>query len=205
MHLLRTTIAAITEIITLRDPLPEPLLLLRIRPLLEILISDPKWLPEQFRRAVDGHNQQYLLYCDPLQRFSIICSVFAPGQNSAIQEYPVWGLFSVLQGRGMRCTYSHSEGRLSENETQKILEGEIVFVSPGNIDIQQISNASSDSPLITIDIFGGNIGSLPRRQFDLSTSAAKEIYSGYANDVLPNIWSDTKERPSGNDRGRIFH
>ena len=205
MHLLRTTIAAITEILSMRDPLPESLLLLRIRPLPQVLISDRNWVPEQFRRSVEGCNQQYLLYCDPLQRFSIACSVLAPGENSAIQEYPVWGLFSVLQGTGMRRTYSDSDNRVSTNGSQRIAEGEIVFVSPSNIYIQQISNISLHSPLITIDIFGGNIGALLRRQFDLKTGIATEICSGYANDVLPNIWSITKELPLCGDDARKLH
>ena len=66
--LLRTFVAAVTEIMNDKN-LPEPSILLRLRPLLEDLVSEDNWLPDEFSRPHPDHFQQYLLYCDPLERF----------------------------------------------------------------------------------------------------------------------------------------
>lgn len=187
MHHLRTVIAGITQIFDMKDQLPDPLLVLRIRPLLQSLISQ-SGLPEQFCKPIEGQYRRYLLYCDGLQRFSVLCSVMAPGLSSWIEEYPVWGLFCVLQGLALRRTFTFTDGQLSGAEAETLGAGDIAAVSAHRPEIQQISSDVLSAPLTTIEIFGGNIGIICRRRFEAGT--ATEFSSGYANRVLPNIWVD---------------
>jgi predicted metal-dependent enzyme (double-stranded beta helix superfamily) len=172
----------------MKDRLPDPLLVLRIRPLLQVLISQSEHLPEQFCKPVDGQYQRYLLYCDGLQRFSVLCSVMAPGLSSWVEEYPVWGLFAVLQGLALRRTFTFADGQLSGAEAETLGAGDLAAVSAHRPEIQQISNDASSAPLTTIEIFGGNIGIMRRRRFEAATET--EFSSGYANSVLPNVWID---------------
>jgi predicted metal-dependent enzyme (double-stranded beta helix superfamily) len=187
IHPLRTFVAAVTEI--MHEKLLEPLLLLRIRPLLEFLISERNWLPEQFCRENPECIQEYLLFCDPLQRFSVVCSVLAPGQKSPIQDYPVWGIISVIRGVGMRRIYSYVDYHLVPRGTERVGEGTVILVKPDSADIHEISNAQANAPYVSVGIFGGNIGTLSRHRFDAATRQPNEFTSGYANTVLPNLWS----------------
>lgn len=188
MRHMRTTISAITQIFDMKDPLPAPLLVLRIRPLLQDLISQSVRLPEQFCKPIEGQYRRYLLYCDGLQRFSVLCSVLAPGLSSWIEEYPVWGLFAVLQGSALRRTFTFIDGELSAAEDDRLAAGSLVAVSAHNPEIQQMSTDVSSAPLTTIEIFGGNLGAIHRRRFEAATIT--NFTSGYANVVLPNLWMD---------------
>ena len=188
MRHMRTAISAITQIFDMEDPLPNPLLVLRIRPLLQHLISQSVCLPEQFCKPIEEQYRRYLLYCDGLQRFSVLCSVLAPGLNSWIEEYPVWGLFAVLQGSGLRRTFNVIDGQLSGAEADRIAPGSLVAISVHGSEIQQMSTDISSVPLTTIEIFGGNLGAIPRRRFEAATTT--KFISGYANRVLPNLWVD---------------
>ena len=38
------------------------------------------WLPPEFAEPDPAHYRQYLPYCDPLERFSIVSFVWEPGQ-----------------------------------------------------------------------------------------------------------------------------
>jgi predicted metal-dependent enzyme (double-stranded beta helix superfamily) len=172
----------------MKDPLPDPLLVLRIGPLLQDLISQSGRLPEQFCKPIEGQYRRYLLYCDGLQRFSVLCSVLAPGLSSWIEEYPVWGLFAVLQGSGLRRTFTFIDGQLSAAEADRLAAGSLVAVSAHGPEIQQMSADVSLAPLTTIEIFGGNLGAIPRRRFEAATTT--NFTSGYANRVLPNLWVD---------------
>jgi 3-mercaptopropionate dioxygenase len=188
---LRTFIAAVTEIMD--EKLQEPLLLLRIRQLLELLAAERNWLPEQFCRENVESVSDYLLYCDPLQRFSVVSSVLAAGQQSPIEDYPIWGIISVLRGIGIRRMYSYSDYRLQAEGTESVEAGVMMLVTPGSIGIHAISNPQSEASYVSVGIFGGNIGSLSRKRFDLKTGQPEEFTSGYANTMLPNLWS-TAER-----------
>jgi len=66
--------------------------------------------------------------------------------------------------------------------------GEIEVLSPVDGDIHQVANALSDGNSISIHVYGGNIGAMRRRRFDLASGAVSEFVSGYANRAMPNLW-----------------
>jgi 3-mercaptopropionate dioxygenase len=191
---LRTFIAAVTEIMD--EKLQEPLLLLRLRQLLELLAVERDWLPEQFCRENVESAPDYLLYCDPLQRFSVVSSVLAAGQQSPIEDYPIWGIIGVLRGIGIRRMYSYVDYRLQAEGTEGVEAGAMMLVTPGSIGIHAISNSQSKASYVSIGLFGGNIGSLSRRRFDVKTGQPEEFTSGYANTMLPNLWSTVERTES---------
>ena len=45
-------------------------------------------------------SSQYLLYCDPEERFSVVSFVWGPGQSTPTHDPSVWGLIGVLRGAG---------------------------------------------------------------------------------------------------------
>ena len=55
------------------------------------------WLPEAYAEAGPRYRQ-YLLHCDPLERFCVVSFVWGPGQKTPIHNHTVWGLVGMLRG-----------------------------------------------------------------------------------------------------------
>ncbi|MGA0796986.1 MAG: cysteine dioxygenase, partial [Quisquiliibacterium sp.] len=69
----------------------EPELIARGRELLSTLIRDDAWLPDEFAQLASDTYRQYLLYCDPLERFSVVSFVWGPGHRTPVHDHTVWG------------------------------------------------------------------------------------------------------------------
>lgn len=160
------------------------------RQILGRLIAHDDWLPD-FAAAPDPvYYRQYLLHCDPLQRFSIVSFVWGPGQMTPVHDHTVWGLVGVLRGEEKaRRFVRQADGRLVAGDWETMRPGDIGVVSPQEGDIHQVANALADRPSISIHVYGANIGATERHVFDTETGAPTPFVSGYSNAALPNIWS----------------
>ena len=67
----------------------EAMIFTKGKQLLENLIAVDDWLPEAFAQPHPQYYQQYLLYADPLDRFSIVSFVWGPGQKTPIHNHTV--------------------------------------------------------------------------------------------------------------------
>ena len=103
----------LADLTRLMDNSPaEPELLAQGRHLLSGLIQHDDWLQPELAQADPHHYQQYLLYADPQERFSVVSFVRAPGQSTPIHDHTVWGLMGVLRGSETCQAYSRmSDGR----------------------------------------------------------------------------------------------
>lgn len=163
--------------------------------LLTELISHDDWLPDEFARSNPEQYQQYLLYCDPLERFSVVSFVWGPGQDTPVHDHSVWGMVGVMRG-AESCEEFYLDpksNRLQANGKHQLHCGDIDLVSPRIGDIHKVSNAHSDRTSISIHIYGANIGSVSRHVYDPENGEKRTFISGYSNNVLPNIWDRTKE------------
>ncbi len=66
------------------------------------LIRDDAWLPDAFAQPHPDRYCQYLLHCDPLERFSVVSFVWGPGQSTPIHDHMVWGIVGVIVLRKTR-------------------------------------------------------------------------------------------------------
>jgi 3-mercaptopropionate dioxygenase len=159
------------------------------------LVATDDWLPEAYAQPHPQYYQQYLLHCDPLERFSVVSFVWGPGQATPVHDHTVWGIIGVLRGAELsrRFTRTESGGGLLTGQAEERLErGAVEAVSPTIGDIHAIANAVPDGVSISIHVYGGNIGAISRSVFDPATGAAKEFISGYANEATPNLWRGVK-------------
>jgi predicted metal-dependent enzyme (double-stranded beta helix superfamily) len=160
--------------------------------LLERLISRDDWLPEAFARPSLERYQQYLLHCDSRERFSVVSFVWGPGQSTPIHDHTVWGLVGVLRGSEKVERFSCAEdGALVSEEVDILHEGFVDAVSPRLGDIHRVSNAEPDTPSVSIHVYGANIGAVERSTYGLD-GKPKTFISGYANDVVPNLWDRSR-------------
>jgi len=164
-------------------------------PLLKALVSTDDWLPEEFAKAGTDTYRQYLLYCDPLERFSVVSFVWGPGQATPVHDHTVWGMIGMMRGAEHCSEFSFERpgSPLKAGERHKILPGEVDRVSPRVGDIHRVENALSDRPSISIHIYGANIGAVSRHVFDAASGEVKPFVSGYSNTTVPNLWDRSAE------------
>jgi 3-mercaptopropionate dioxygenase len=186
---LRDFIADFTRLID-RAGNDEETILAEGRHAVAALVAADDWLPESYAQPHPQYYQQYLLHCDPLERFSVVSFVWGPGQATPVHDHTVWGIIGVLRGAELsrQFTQIESGGPLVEHGQERLEQGAVEAVSPTIGDIHAIANADPNGVSISIHVYGGNIGATRRSVFDPATGAAKEFISGYANEATPNLW-----------------
>ncbi|MDX8411415.1 MAG: hypothetical protein R8K46_06045 [Mariprofundaceae bacterium] len=163
--------------------------------LLSELISHDDWLAGDFAQPSSERYQQYLLYCDPMELFSVVSFVWGPGQITPIHDHTAWGMVGVMRG-AETCEEFDLEpatGHLLSKGSHQIAHGSIDLVSPRIGDIHRVSNAFADRTSISIHIYGANIGAVKRHVYESDTGHKKTFVSGYSSDVMPNIWDHSVE------------
>lgn len=189
---LRAFVAETTRIVEAHGA-DEAALLAILRPSLAGLVAHDDWLPDAYAAPHPQFYRQYLLYADPLDRWSIVSFVWGPGQTTPVHDHTVWGLVGVLRGAEVSTSFiAGSDDRLIAQPPERIEAGAVVAVSPRLGDVHAIANAHADRTSISIHVYGGNIGEIRRHVFDAATGAVKPFVSGYSNVAIPNLWGAPK-------------
>ncbi|MGE3933308.1 MAG: cysteine dioxygenase [Rhodospirillaceae bacterium] len=162
--------------------------------LLADLIAKDDWLPDAFAAPDPARYCQYLLHCDPLERFSVVSFVWGPGQDTPVHDHTVWGLIGVLRGAEIGQRYAIGRDGIEAGHEERLERGQIDVVSPTRGDVHRVANALKDRPSISIHVYGANIGAVRRHVFDAKTGAPKDFISGYSSAVVPNLWD--RSRPA---------
>lgn len=190
---LRRFVGAMTELV---DAGPdEPTVLDRGGSLLAELVSDDQWLPAAFAAARADRYAQYLLHCDPLERFSMVSFVWGPGQRTPVHNHTVWGLVGQLRGAERSEAYELRDGLPQPTGVcDDMKRGQIEAVSPTIGDWHRVTNASDDVS-ISIHVYGGNVGKIHRSRLDEEAGRLVDFVSGYDNAVVPNLWGRPAPTP----------
>jgi 3-mercaptopropionate dioxygenase len=160
------------------------------RQLLGGLVSHDNWLPDWMARSPAHGYAQNLLWCDPLERFSIVSFVWAPGASTPVHDHLVWGLVGMLRGSEATQPYTRNAatGELAAGTPVTLRPGDVAVVMPEISDIHKVTNLLPDRPSISIHVYGSNIGAVRRHTFDPQTGEARIFVSGYTNRKQPNLW-----------------
>lgn len=154
------------------------------------LLRHDDWLPEACTVPHPQYYQQYLLHCDPLERFSMVSFVWGPGQSTPVHDHEVWGYVGMLRGSEINQRYvREADGGLRlAGAASTLLPGDVERLAPEEGDIHQVSNAHADRVSISVHLYGGNIGAVSRHVYDPVTGMAKPFVSGYSSTSVPNLW-----------------
>ena len=155
------------------------------------LVAEDDWLPAEMAEAGPTYRQ-YLLHCDPAERFCVVSFVWGPGQRTPVHNHTVWGLVGMLRGEEV-STEMRPGAPMRPGQVDRLRPSEVVAVSADTYDIHVVENAFSDRTSISIHCYGGNIGAIPRSVFDPATGAARPFISGYHNKAVPNLWDRSRE------------
>ena len=179
---------------SLTDDQAEVHLLQQGERLLADLIAHDDWLPEEFAQPHPEHYQQYLLYTDWQERFSVVSFVWGPGQRTPIHNHTVWGLVGLMRGEETSQPFQQNDQGewVPHGPLNRLRPGEVEAVSPRLGDVHQVANGLSDSPSISIHVYGANIGAVRRSVFK-PEGLSKPFVSGYSNTQMPNLWDRSKE------------
>ena len=164
------------------------------RRLLAELIADDRWLPDAFAQAEPGGYRQYLLHCDPLERFSVVSFVWGPGARTPVHDHTVWGLVGMLRGAESCREYAPQgpadapTGVVDRGVEHLMKPGAVEAVSPTIGDWHVVSNALPDRSSISVHVYGGNIGAVRRHMVDAQTGEIRDFVSGYSGHATPNLW-----------------
>lgn len=161
------------------------------RTLLARLVREDGWLPDEFAQPDPARFRQHLLHCDPLERFSVSSTVFAPGQGTPVHDHTVWGMVGVLRGEEKCEEYAvpAGTGPMVRSGEHLLRRGDIDLVSPRVGDIHRVSNPGAAAPSVSIHVYGANIGVTPRHRYDEQTGEAIPFSNSYVNTVVPNLWN----------------
>lgn len=164
-------------------------------PLLAALVSHDDWLPDEFAQEEPGAYRQYLLYCDPRERFSVVSFVWGPGVRTPIHDHTVWGMVGVMRGAENCHEYDRPTpgAPMTERAQHRSEPGDVDKVSPTVGDVHVVENALIDRASVSVHVYGGNIGAVKRHVFEAATGAMKPFVSGYSNTMLPNFWDRSGE------------
>jgi predicted metal-dependent enzyme (double-stranded beta helix superfamily) len=187
---LRDFVVAMTRLVGRAED--EPTLLREGRALLSGLIARDDWLPEACSTPRADRYAQYLLHCDPLERFSIVSFVWGPGHRTPVHDHTVWGLVGQLRG-AERCEEVRLDGGqpLVTGQAHVMRPGDIEAVSPTVGDWHRVSSARADGPSVSIHLYGANIGAVRRHRLD-GEGRIIDFVSGYDAATVPNLWDRSR-------------
>jgi predicted metal-dependent enzyme (double-stranded beta helix superfamily) len=179
-------IALIRRLTELADQRASVATMLRDVPnVLRPVLAREEWLPAPHKEPHPDHYQQYLLYLDPQNRFSIVSFVWGPGQETPIHDHMTWGVVGQLRGHEVSTNYTRNEnGTLKVAGVHTLKPGETIAFSPEQGDIHQVRNGS-DAVSVSIHIYGGDIGRIERHKYDAATGTAHAFVSGYSQAAAP--------------------
>ena len=146
------------------------------------LVATDDCLPPAFATPGEGAPRQFHLYADAMERFCVVSTVLAPGQSLPILREPVWELAGLLRGAATRQRFALPEGAPPEAKAppSTLGPGKVESYLPKSGEGIRLANASADAPAILIQVYGGEIGTLPRAAIT-ADGGVSEIVTGYAN------------------------
>ena len=180
----------VTDFTALIDQAPgEPRVIADGGAMLKDLVRHDDWLPPAFAALSVERYQQYLLHCDPAQRFSVVSFVWGPGQKTPVHEHRTWGLIGMLRNAEFSQPYVLDESGkpVESGDAHRLEPGDLDVVSPAVGDIHRVSNVFEDRASISIHVYGANISAVRRYRYDRGGDPHYFI-SSYDNDATPNLW-----------------
>ena len=154
-------------------------------PVVQALVAHDDWLPERLACPLPGCYGQYLLYRDPAVRFTAVAFVWDGGARTPIHDHTVWGIVGLLRGAEVAERFRFENGALRSLGEATLSPGEIDRVSPRIGDIHQVRNAFADRTSISIHVYGGDLCTIERHEYDRATGRSRTIVSKPFDNVEP--------------------
>jgi len=153
------------------------------RDLMARLFTTDDWLPTVFAVPNPAGCQQFHIYHDVLDRFSVVSTILWGGACVTLSQPSVWEIAGVLRGAvNRRQLDGSSTNSVQEAGASRLLQAcavEAARSSPSG-EVFELRNALDDQTSIVIHVYGGDIGQISRRS-GASGESGDAPPLGYAN------------------------
>lgn len=164
-----------------------------IRPLFSQVMSDPHWLPDEYRLTYEQGGMgkgiaNWLLYRDTEGALSLSALVLPHGAATPVHDHLAWGLVGLYVGQQVEEIYQpaapvhagdhYSDLKLAEKKHLSV--GSFYQLLPPTGDIHRIITTSPE-PSISLHLLGNDVGCILRHRFEPETGAVAPFRSGYTN------------------------
>jgi 3-mercaptopropionate dioxygenase len=151
------------------------------RDLMARLIATDDWLPTVFSVPNSAGGQQFQIYRDGLERFSIVSTVLRSGDSLAISQASVWEIAGVLRGAVTRRRLDGFPTKRAPTGGSRLFQAKTLETcSSKSGKFLELCNAQDDRTSIVIHVYGGDIGQISRRSY-ASDGGVEAQPLGYAN------------------------
>lgn len=151
------------------------------RDLMARLFMTDDWLPTVFAVPNSAGGQQFQIYRDGLERFSVVSTILSGDACVTISQPSVWEIAGVLHGAVNRQQLDGSSTKSAQTGASRLLQARAVEArSSGSGEVLEFCNALDDRTSIVIHVYGGDIGQISRRS-GASQGRMDAQPSGYAN------------------------
>jgi predicted metal-dependent enzyme (double-stranded beta helix superfamily) len=151
------------------------------RDLMARLITTDDWLPMVFAVPNPAGGQQFQIYRDGLERFSVVSTILWGGAFLAISQPSVWEIVGVLRGAVTRQQLDGFPTKRAQAGASRLLQASTVEArSSGSGEVLELCNALDDRTSIVIHVYGGDLGQISRRS-GASGGSMDAQPLGYAN------------------------
>ncbi|MGJ0531749.1 hypothetical protein [Methylocystis sp.] len=151
------------------------------RDLMARLFATDDWLPTVFAVPNSAGAQQFQIYRDGLDRFSVVSTILSGGACVTISQPSVWEIAGVLRGAVNRRQLDASSTNSARAGVSRLLQARAVEArSSGSGEVFELRNALDDRTSIAIHVYGGDIGAISRRT-GASHGSMDAQPLGYAN------------------------
>jgi predicted metal-dependent enzyme (double-stranded beta helix superfamily) len=156
-----------------------------IKPRFAELLSDPDWLPAQFRTAVQdsgmgGGIGQWLLYRAGDASLSLFSLVVPPGSETPIHDHLAWGLVGLYRGTQEEEIYTQRQEALELVERRSLGAGDFYVLIPPRDDIHRVRTTSEETS-VSIHLLTNDTGCVWRHTYDAESGEPSPFRSGYVN------------------------
>jgi predicted metal-dependent enzyme (double-stranded beta helix superfamily) len=161
-----------------------------IRPSFAALLSDPEWLPPEYREAapesgMGGGIGQWLLYRAGDASLSFFSLVVPPGAETPIHDHLAWGLVGLYRGTQDEEIYAAGRGALELVERRALRPGDFYALIPPHDDIHRVRTTSAETS-VSLHLLTNDTGCVWRHTYDADSGTTRPFRSGYVNVACEN-------------------
>ena len=156
-----------------------------IRPRFAELLSDPDWLPDEYRAdapasGMGGGIGQWLLYRAGDGSLSLFSLVIPPAAETPVHDHLAWGLVGLYRGTQNEEIYARRNGGLELVESRALEPGDFYELIPPTDDIHRVRTTSAETS-VSIHLLTNDTGCVWRHAYDEHSGAPAPFRSGYVN------------------------
>ncbi|MEV4016792.1 hypothetical protein AB0J35_40480 [Nonomuraea angiospora] len=155
----------------------------RVGELLAALLAEGYRLPPEVTRASSARHLTYPMYIAPDDSWSMASVVWDVGQRTNVHSHETWGVVGIYAGveheiRYLKPAEPAPSGPLTPAGDARWTPGQVTVCCTTDDDVHAVAAVGSE-PTIGIHVYGGDIGTTKRREYDPATGEVRWFVSGW--------------------------